>query len=61
MDGPPLSEWNATGALEIWLREKKHKELINQLVPAEGLPEQWTVSDNSDQKERSFCLDDWEE
>jgi len=58
VEGPPLAEWQADGALELWLREKArritHKETHtkrkNSVINVDG----------SEDEEEAFCLDDWD-
>jgi len=58
VEGPPLTEWQADGALELWLREKArritHKEThtkrTNSVINV----------DTSEGEEEVFCLDDWD-
>ena len=53
VDDPPLSEWNATGVLDLWLREKKkHIKRVNQSASTSRRSTGTvTVDDNSDQEE----------
>ena len=58
VDGPPVSEWNAAGALDLWLREKTRR--INQ--PASHASRNSTRTETVDEdQEESFCLDNWED
>ena len=58
VEGPPLAQWQADGALELWLREKArritHKETHKKRTKA-------VVNiDTSEDEEELFCLDDWD-
>ena len=58
IEGPPLSEWKADGALELWLREKARR--VSHKESHRKHRTQSTVSIDSSEDEEVFCLDDWE-
>ena len=58
VEGPPLAEWDATGALELWWKEKTrrvdHKD--SRAPPTVSRPQE----DETVHEESVFSLDDWE-
>ena len=59
VEGPPLSEWNADGALDLWLREKARR--VSHKEHHRKRHTQSTVTiDSSEDESEVFCLDDWE-
>ena len=58
-EGPPLADWDANHALELWLSDKtcrvNQKDFRSQ--PTRSAP----TGDESEEEEESFSLEDWEE
>ena len=61
MEGPPLSDWDASGAFELWTKEKVRR--VNQQVSQRHLtatPVAINLEEDADADE-TFSFDDWEE
>lgn len=55
VEGPPLAEWQADGALELWLREKARRDYLER-----NTHNMKNSVINVDGSEEAFCLDDWD-
>ena len=59
VEGPPLSEWDAGGALELWTKEKVRR--LNHKDEYRERCEKSTVMSNSESEDEArFSLEDWE-
>ena len=59
--GPPLSQWDASGAFELWWKDKKRRNVEDSRAP----PTQSTSAGRETEPEDSttstpICLEDWE-
>ena len=68
IEGPPLSEWEATGSINLWLKEKAHgvnqpQETSNDTQSTRASTSVITTESASDEDEVSGGLefDDWVE
>ena len=62
VEGPPLSDWDASGAFELWMNEKVWR--VNQQLPQHhSTPTPVTINfdDDTDAGLETFSFDDWEE
>ena len=59
VEGPPLAEWDASNALELWWRKKTPRvdRKDSRLPPTVVRQEE----DDTDHEQYVFSLDDWEE
>ena len=58
MEGPPLSDWNPTHALELWYMEKTRILNVRDSCSAPRRPQ----SDEAQlETENTFSLSEWEE
>lgn len=57
VEGPPLGDWDATQAVELWLQDKTRR--VNQPSQQRSTAQQSTTTENP--PDESFLLDDWEE
>ena len=62
VEGPPLSNWDASGAFELWMKEKVRR--VNQQLPqhhSTPTPVTINLDDDDDAGLKTFSFDDWEE
>ncbi len=57
VEGPPLADWNATRALELWWREKTRRVNHKDSRSAPHRPQE----EETETEHETFSLDDWEE
>lgn len=61
VEGPPLSKWDASGALELWFKEKtrrvNHKETHSNRASGPST----STDTEADSVTDSFSLEDWED
>ena len=59
VEGPPLAEWDAGNALELWWREKTRRvDYKDSHLPPTVVRQE---EDDTDHEHYVFSLDDWEE
>jgi len=60
VEGPPLSQWDATSAIELWHEDKVRR--VNQKDPRskDQSTSSATTTSDSDTENNTFCPDDWE-
>ena len=62
VEGPPLSNWDASGAFELWMKVKVRR--VNQQLPqrhSTPTPVTINLDDDDDAGLKTFSFDDWEE
>ena len=59
VEGPPLSEWDASDALELWTKEKVRR-LNHKDEYCEHREKSTGMSDSESKDEARFPLEDWE-
>ena len=57
VEGPPLADWDATHALELWWREKTRRVNHKDSRSAPSRPQE----EEMETEHEMFSLDDWEE
>ena len=60
VDAPPLSQWDATGALQLWWKDKTRREVSDTRAPPKPITSQSESGTDSENQMESFSLEDWE-
>ena len=58
--GPPLSDWDASLAVQLWWNDKQRRDIEDTRAPPKKKVHTDDMS-NSDTESPSFILDDWED
>jgi len=58
VDAPPLSQWDASGAIQLWWRDKQRRQVSDTRAPPN--PSTSQLDDTGTSEPYHFNLEDWE-